>query len=100
MAQQLQDYLTANGDTLKAYSVAMVSDPSPSTDALHWIGLTAGKQYPYAFITTGAGEQLWAGPLPTAAADAITTINQLTNRKTQNGSCPNGNCRPRRWQTQ
>ncbi len=85
-------YLSQHGDTTEAYSVATVADPHPPDTALYWIGLSAGKSYPYAFIVQPPNTILWEGNLPTKAADTIALLNQIAKRSTRTKPCPSGTC--------
>ena len=85
-------YATQHGDTIATYSVAMVSEPTPAKSALHWIGLTAGKTYPYAFIANAKDDILWQGQLPADQTTLTATIDTVTNRVSQTRPCTTGHC--------
>lgn len=89
---KLAAYLQQHGDTIATYSVAMVSDPTPPKNALHWIGLSAGKAYPYTFLLNPDQSILWQGNLPDDTNQAIALINAQTGRKKPACNCPNGIC--------
>jgi len=83
--------------TTQTYSVAQVQNPNTPPTALHWIGLTAGKPYPYGFLLTASAAILWQGPIPTNPDDAISIFNRYSPQPAQKSTCPNGFCPQRRW---
>ncbi len=64
----VQTHLDLTGGNYHAFTVAMVSETSPPANALQWIGRSAGKAYPYSFITSTTGDILWQGATPADAA--------------------------------
>lgn len=89
----VQTTLAAVHGSFFAYTLTMISDEHPPENALKWIGRTAGKTYPYSFLTDKAGVILWEGPTPTTdtnLASLITSGGQLpaTPARCHGGTCP------------
>lgn len=93
LSPEIAAHLAAINCAHTAYAVADLEIAAPTRDCLHWIGLSAGKHYPYTFLVAGDGRILWKGNLPPLAADAIPIIDDPTrNRSIQTPYCPTGGC--------
>jgi len=78
--------------TYFAYTIEMVSMPNPPANSLKWIGLSAGRSYPYTFAATAAGVILWQGPTPTTAADFLAMLGNLQPSLAAADRCSGGSC--------
>jgi len=96
---QTAQRLTAAAIRYDAYTIAMVADPTTTTDALTWIGAAAGKQLPHTYLVDNAGKILWQGPTPTtdaAYAAVLDTIQPHTNKPLDCPDCRHNFSRGRR----
>lgn len=88
----VQAHLDSTGGSYFAFTVAMVSDVSPPTNSLVWIGRSAGKNYPYTFIATSTGEILWQGPTPIRVAEFLARVKNPKGKPAPIVGCANGRC--------
>ena len=96
-------YIATIGATYNAYTIAQVATPNPPPDALKYIGLAAGKQTPYTFLVSTAGQVTAEGPTPTTAAAFLAMLGKPALRTVaapavtpEPPPCPAGctNCQP------
>lgn len=82
--------------TYHAFTVAMVAIDEPPTNALRYIGLSAGKSYPYTFLVDVDGKIHWQGPTPSTAAAFLELLSSPKPAAPIDAACPDGKCTPTR----
>jgi hypothetical protein len=90
------DFLRSAKSTYFAFTVAMVSDPSPPANSLTWIGRSAGKTYPYTFVASLEGKTLWEGPTPKTGADFIEILQNILTPIGVRDICTGNSCPTRK----
>jgi len=88
----VKNYLDAKGITLQTFTIMMVEERNPPANSLKWIGRTAGRPYPYAFIIDKNETILWKGQLPQTAKDTIAIFDNLLSQPMQPTTCPTNLC--------
>lgn len=80
-SQTITAVLARGGITTYNYAISSVSDASYSDlTGLRWIGKSAGKATPYAFLVDASGKVLWEGAAPTTDAGWIEALGKYARR--------------------
>lgn len=75
-----------------AFTITQVSEGTTSANALKWIGLSAGKNYPYSFVAAKDGTILWEGPTPDSAAAFLSILNTSKKPDVKPKTCQGKRC--------